>query len=66
MALTLFPTPDAEGIARTKEIVFNKCGKSISDEEAAQLLGGLMRYLYLLRYLEEKYQDQKFHDPQVQ
>lgn len=57
--MLLLPVPDAEGIAKTKEIVFNRSGCALSDEEASRLLGGLMSYLYLLRRLDEQARDAK-------
>jgi hypothetical protein len=55
--MLLLPIPDTEGIAKTKQIVFNRTGHTPSDEEATRLLGGLMTYLYLLRRLDEQLQE---------
>jgi hypothetical protein len=52
--MLLLPVPDVDGIAKTKQIVFNRTGHTPTDEEAAKLLGGAMRYLYLLRRLDEQ------------
>lgn len=43
----LLPIPDAEGIAKTKEIYLNQFGMTITDEQAGDILGRVMRYLYL-------------------
>ena len=44
----LLPQPDAEGIAATKALYRDKCGRSISDDEARQALGMVMRFLFLI------------------
>lgn len=43
----LLPLPDAEGIAKTKEMYLNRFGKVITDDQAADILGRIMRFLYL-------------------
>lgn len=43
----VFPQPDAQGIAETKELYFNKLGRTLTDAEAAEALGRVMRYLFL-------------------
>ena len=50
----LIPTPDAEGIDKTKELLSSAYGKPVSDEEAAAILGSVMRFLYLTRYISEQ------------
>lgn len=44
----IFPQPDAEGIAETQKLYFNKVGRSILESEASEVLGRVMRYLFLL------------------
>jgi hypothetical protein len=48
MADFLLPQPDAEGIASTKELYLRKYGRVLSDGEASQALGMLMRHLFLI------------------
>ena len=43
-----YPTPDAEGLAKTKELYLNQFGKTLTDEEAYQILYSVMRFLYLI------------------
>ena len=43
-----YPTPDAEGIDKTKELYLNRFGKTLTDEEAYEVLNTVMRLLYLL------------------
>ena len=43
----LLPLPDEEGIRKTKELYKNKFGQDITDEEAMDVLGRIMRFLYL-------------------
>ena len=43
----LLPLPDAEGIAKTKELYLNRLGVQLTDHQAADLLGRIMRFLYL-------------------
>jgi len=47
----LYPIPDAEGIAKTKEIYLNRFGKSLTDEQAAEILGRVMRFLFFVSEL---------------
>lgn len=42
------PLPDSEGIAKTKQLYLKKYGKVIDDGEAEEILGKVMRYLYLV------------------
>jgi hypothetical protein len=44
----MHPTPDAEGIAKTKELYLNRFGKAITDEQAHRVLGSVMRFIYLI------------------
>ena len=43
-----YPTPDAEGIAKTKDLYLNQYGKTLTEEEAYQILFAVMRFLYLI------------------
>jgi len=43
----LAPIPDAEGIAKTQEMYLNRFGISLTAEQAAEILGRVMRFLYL-------------------
>ncbi len=45
----LLPTPDHIGIAKTKELYLKKYGKVLSDGEAGEILGKVMRYIYLVK-----------------
>lgn len=44
----LLPVPDAQGIAKTRELYLNRFGTEIDEEQAADVLGRVMRLLYLL------------------
>ena len=44
------PKPSEEGVAKMRQLYFTKCGKEVSDAEAADALGRVMRYLYLMNY----------------
>src|SRR5690349_5340487 len=46
----LLPTPDEEGIAKTQELYLNRIGKTLTNEEAAEVLGRAMRYLFLINH----------------
>ena len=43
----LYPTPDAEGLAKTKDFYLNQFGKTLTEEEAYEVLNSVMRFLYL-------------------
>ncbi|MDQ3813099.1 MAG: hypothetical protein M3347_04010 [Armatimonadota bacterium] len=43
----LLPLPDATGIAQTKQLFWDKYKKAITDEQAADILGRVMKHLYL-------------------
>ena len=43
----LFPIADAQGIAKVKELYLNRVGRTLSDEEAAEVLTLVMRFIYL-------------------
>lgn len=43
----LYPQPDAQGLAKTKEFYFNRLGRTLTDEEAYEALNSVMRFLYL-------------------
>ena len=47
----LMPQPDAIGIAETKEICLRKYGRVVTDDEAKEILGRVMRYLFLMNNL---------------
>ncbi len=47
----LLPLPDAEGIAKTKKLYLDRFGMKLSDEQAADVLGRVMRYISLLSEL---------------
>jgi hypothetical protein len=44
----LYPTPTAEGLAKTKAFYWNRFTKQLTDEEAYEVLNSVMRYLYLI------------------
>lgn len=44
------PQPNARGIARTQELYFNVSGRSITEEEARDILARVMRYLFLMNF----------------
>lgn len=44
----LSPQPDAIGIIKTKELYLKKYNKVLSDGEAEEILGKVMRHLYLV------------------
>lgn len=50
--MLLLPVPDKEGVEKTIELVKARIGRDVSYEEAENLLGGVMRYLYLLKRLK--------------
>ena len=43
----MVPLPDPEGIRKTKQLYKEKFGRDITDEEAMDVLGRTMRFLYL-------------------
>jgi hypothetical protein len=43
----LSPIPDPEGIAKTKDLYLNRFGMALTDEQAADVLGRAMRFIYL-------------------
>ena len=43
----LYPIPDAEGLAKTKDFYLNRLGTTITDAEAYEVLNSVMRFLYL-------------------
>lgn len=43
----LFPQPDAEGIAKMKDLYLNRFDKELTDEQAAEILARIMRVLYV-------------------
>ncbi len=45
--MTIYPTPSPEGIAKLQEFYSREHALEISDEQACEILGGLMRFLYL-------------------
>ena len=44
----LLPQPNAKGIARTRELYERKYGRVLTDAEAAEALGKVVRYLFLI------------------
>lgn len=53
----LFPLPDETGINQTKEIYRAKYGMEISDTQAYDILGRVMRHLYFLSELAREQKD---------
>jgi hypothetical protein len=45
--MTIYPTPSPEGIAKLQEFYRRERALEISAEQACEILGGLMRFLYL-------------------
>ena len=45
--MTIYPTPSPEGIAKLQEFYRTERGLEVSDEQAYEILGGIMRFLYL-------------------
>ena len=43
----LLPLPDPEGIRKTRQPYKEKFGRDITDEEAMDILGRVMRFIYL-------------------
>jgi len=43
----LYPQPDAQGLAKTKDFYLNRLGRTLSDEEAYEVLSAVMSFLYL-------------------
>jgi len=43
----LYPQPDAQGIAKTKDFYLNRLGKTLTDKEAHEVLSAVMCFLYL-------------------
>ncbi len=43
----LFPLPDDEGIAKMKKMYLNRLSRTLTDEQAAEVLSRVMRYIYL-------------------
>jgi hypothetical protein len=48
----IFPEPDAEGITQMQELYYQRTGKEITELEAKEALGRVMRYLFLLNIPE--------------
>ena len=46
----LLPQPDSVGITETKKLYLDKYDKVLSDAEAQEILGRLMRHLFLVNY----------------
>gem|GEM_PF-3058018 len=44
----LLPKPDGQGIAQTKQLLLNKFGREVSDDEASQMLSMIMNHLFLI------------------
>ena len=45
--MTIYPTPSAEGIAKLQEFYKRECALEIGEEQAYEILSGIMRFLYL-------------------
>lgn len=45
--MTIYPTPSPEGLSSLQEFYRTEHGLEISDEQAYEILSGLMRFLYL-------------------
>jgi hypothetical protein len=43
----LYPVPDAEGIAKSKDFYLNRVGRTLTDEESYAVLNSVMHFLYL-------------------
>jgi hypothetical protein len=50
----LLPIPDHQGIEDMKQLYRERFGRKISDEEAAEVLGRVMRFIYLLSELADQ------------
>ena len=48
----LVPVPDEAGVRQTRELYLARLGKEIGGEEAREILGRVMRFLYLLSTLD--------------
>lgn len=47
--MTIYPTPSPQGIAKLQAFYLDEYGMTLSDEQAYDILGGVMRFLYLTR-----------------
>lgn len=45
--MTIYPTPSPEGISKLQDFYKRERDLEINDEQACEILGGLMRFLYL-------------------
>lgn len=45
--MMLYPTPSTQGLAKLKNFYLNEWAMTLSDEQAYEILSGLMRFLYL-------------------
>ena len=45
--MTIYPTPSAEGIAKLQDFYKREHALEISEEQAYEILSGIMRFLYL-------------------
>lgn len=45
--MTIYPTPSPEGIAKLQEFYRNERALKVSEEQAYEILGGIMRFIYL-------------------
>ena len=44
---SLYPLPDNDAIAKTKELYLNQLNIELTDEQAAEVLSRVMRFVYL-------------------
>ena len=52
--MTIYPTPSPQGIAKLRAFYLHEYGMTIGDEDAYEILGGVMRFLYLTRVKPER------------
>ena len=56
----LLPLPDAEGIQKMQELYLSRFNKEITEDQAADVLGRIMRLLYLTSDLADSPEETAF------
>ncbi len=57
--MTIYPTPSPEGITKLQEFYRKEHALEISDEQAYEILSGIMRFLYLTEIKPLSAEEQK-------
>jgi hypothetical protein len=57
--MTIYPTPSPAGVAKLQNIYRTKHDMEISEEQAYEILSGIMRFLWLTEIRPPKTSDQE-------